>query len=506
MVFSRTNFLIASYVIYSGVSIIIAVCFRKKLLAAPIRFRILYVMLVAFIIRAFAVYFLNLLQQGDYANYLNVAHKIYTNQLGHPLYYGIFPHALNYPIFLSSIYEIVGELTSLPRVINLVFGVIEAGLAAFVMEKTIKPAVGILSGLVVALNPSIIVFTLLSGGEPIYASLTMVSLLFFVLSNSSTRMKSYIYLLLSAAFCAIANFFRPTAVILVIAIVLQLLIKSHNDFKGRVAKTAMILLVFIVMSQIADPITSSVSGYAKPKDSYGWNLYVGANEASLGKWNAQDAAVFNNIIRINTNPSEIQSFFADRGIERYKEMGFNAVPHFFGKLSIWSDEKFTTEVVTQWQSIYTRFKSGDLQKTYDLLINFYNMVIIAGTLIALAYMALTLDAPDGVYTLSFYLIGSILLFMILESSSRYKGAYYSELSVMAVYGYYRVLPKVKRLVEKALKPDAGAIRLPAFRNMAGCEDNRCNNDRPGILQNAYTQEINYRSDGKGDGELPHWTE
>lgn len=52
-------------------------------------------------------------------------------------------------------------------------------------------------------------------------------------------------------------------------------------------------------------------------------------------------------------------------------------------------------------------------------------------------------APFAMKIISFYMVGSIMTYMILETSARYKGAYYSVLTLLAVYGYWRICTEMK---------------------------------------------------------------
>ncbi len=194
-------------------------------------------------------------------------------------------------------------------------------------------------------------------------------------------------------------------------------------------------------------ITTSVNGYGKPSYSFGWNLYIGANENTRGGWNEKDADLFNTVRAAteedSDDPSEVQKYFFDLGIERYKSMGIKAIPHFKKKLYVWFDESYISRVITEWQTQYTRFQSSDLKQTFSLIINPYNLFVVLGAIIALILLSIDKKAPLIMKIISFYMVGSIMLFMVMETATRYKGAYYSTLTILAVYGYWRILCYIK---------------------------------------------------------------
>lgn len=442
-VFSKPFFVVAFYSFFciSGLSLVYF--FRDRICAGSVVKRVIFTMAVAFSIRFPVIYFIGLVPQGDYAIYLSTAGKIVEGTLSdsNKLYYGIFPHALNYPIFISFFYKLIGQTSWLPRVINLFFGVLEAGVGTYILEKFTNTRVGILGGLAVALNPSIIIFTLLSGGEPIYSSVILCALFLFM--SGIENEKPYLFLAAFGVVCAIGNFFRPTAVILIIASVLIVLLYSNFIAAKKISLIVSILLPYAVIAMLSGSVTASVSGYKNPSCSYGWNLFIGANESSQGKWNEKDAELFIAVKDHYKDPSKVQEHFFKLGIERYKNMGIKTVAHFTRKLKVWFDENYVSAVVTEWQTQYTRFKSSDLKQTFFLMANSYNIFIVLGAVAALLFLSLDKKESRTMKVISYYMIGSIMLYMVLETATRYKGAYYSVLTILAVYGYWKIYNYIK---------------------------------------------------------------
>ncbi|NLM09235.1 MAG: 4-amino-4-deoxy-L-arabinose transferase [Clostridiaceae bacterium] len=442
-VFPKPFLVVALYLAFCITGFLPVYIFKDRICTGSVIKRVAFTMLIAFIIRFLVIYFIALTQQGDYAIYLSTARKIAAGTLSdeNKLYYGIFPHALNYPIFISFFYKVIGEKTWLTRVINLLFGVMEAGFGTYIMEKCTNSRIGIVGGLAVALNPSVIIFTLLSGGEPIYSSVILCAL--FILVSGIDKERPYLFLAAFGFICGIGNFFRPTALILIIASVLIILFYSNFKTTRKLSSIITIVLSYTIAAAFLSTVTASVSGYKSPFHSYGWNLFVGANELSQGKWNEQDGELFSLVKDDYRDPSKVQEHFFKLGIERYKNMGIKVIPHFKRKLGIWFDENYVSTVVTEWQTRYTRFQSGDLGQIFFLITNSYNLFIVLGAISALVFLSLDKKAPLTMKTISFYLIGSIMLYMIFETATRYKGAYYSVLTLLAVYGYWKIYRYIK---------------------------------------------------------------
>lgn len=440
-VFSNSFIIGAVYSLFFISSFTIVYFFRNQIFSGSITKRILFTVSIAIFIRSIVIYFLALQPQGDYAVYLSTAMKIKNGVLNNTSYYGIFPHALNYPIFISFFYRLFGEATWLPRVINLIFGALEVGFGTYILEKCVDSKTGLIGGLAIALNPSVIIFTLLSGGEPIYSSIIIIAVFFLLLTTKGKN--PWICVVAAGTICAIANFFRPTGIILIIASILIIFLYSADSIKKKIIQSLLLLSSFAVIVWATGFITSSVSGYKKPSYSFGWNLYIGANEQSQGTWNEKDAELFTEMSNNSDDPSEIQKYFLDLGVERYKNMGINIISHFKNKLGVWFDESYILRVITNWQTDETRFKSTDLQQTYSLLINLYNLLIVLGAIAALLLLSFEKKAPLILKMIAFYMIGSIMLFMVVETATRYKGAYYSVLTILAIYGYWRIFHYMK---------------------------------------------------------------
>ena len=443
---NKSLLVVLVYSLFYAASLVTIHFFREKFFDGNVVKRFIFILSVSVFIRFLAVYFLGLTPQGDYAIYLSVARKIKNGNLDNKLYFGIFPHALNYPIFISLFYRLLGERTWLPRIINLIFGTFEAAFGTYIMEKCTNPRIGMIGGLAIALNPSIITFTLLSGGEPIYASIIITAVFFLTVGFNSK--KQHFWIVAAGITCAVANFFRPTGIILIIASILVIFLYSKVKITIKIKQSLLLVFSFAVIVWATGFVTTSVSGYTKPSYSFGWNLFIGANEQTQGRWNEKDAELFDEVKNNLGDPSEIQKHFFKLGVERYKNMGMRVIPHFRKKLGVWFDESYVSRVITEWQTQYTRFKSGDLQQTYSLIINLYNILIMSGAIAALLFLSLEEKPPLILKIISFYMIGSIMLFMVIETAARYKGAYYSVLTILAVYGYCKTGGFIKKRLSR----------------------------------------------------------
>lgn len=424
--------------------------FRKRLIALNPYLRAAYIALITLLLRIAVCYFLNISQQGDFSVYLSAARQLNSKSLTNKLYYGIFPHALHYPMSMSILYNLIGEYTWLPRAVNLFFGIFEAALITLIAEKAINPRFGLMAGILTAFNPSIALYTLFATGEPIYSCLIMLALYLFIMfsnkekNNSST--KSFYYWILIGIIIALADFFRPTAIIFVIALLITYWFFDNAKLKVKLICTISVLVPFLLIGLLFSSLTSSITGYKKASPSYGWNLYVGSNVSSRGQWNADDAELFGECLQEMDDPSEIQSHFAALAVDRYLDLGPKAIAHFKDKLFVWLDESFIPSYVSGCQNEYTRFQSKELQHIYFTICHYYNYFIIIGVVITYILNVTTKKGLLCYKLATLYMFGTMLMYMIVETNRRYKGGYYGMLTLLGAYGYYRL----KMLLSKKL--------------------------------------------------------
>lgn len=453
------NLITRSLALIAGYFTVLAGCFlltyglRKVLFEkGSLLIRIVYFTTLTLLVRLPVCVFLNLTPQGDYGGFLSIAHKLYTGQEMDMFYFGIFPHSINFPAFLTFLYQLLGEHTWVPRAVNLVLGSMEAGFAAGIMEMCAGRKAGAAAGIFVALNPSILVFTLLPGGEYLYSALLTGAFFFFTLSLREQGSKRYLYLSAAGVFCAAGNYFRPTGILFVLAVLLYYFLFSKARLKQRLGSAAVLMAIFLIGSTALGLVTTSVSGYEKPSSSYGWNLYVGGNYESGGAWSSEDAQAFEEAKTQYAAPSLFQSHFAELGLERYWEMGLRIPEHFKNKLALWNNEAFTAGVITGWQSVYTRFQSSDLYEAYTDLITRFNGLVLFGALLAMAGLSITGKTEGTLRAMSVYMLGAMVAFMILEFAGRYKGAFYSTLTMLSVYGYMKAWILLKKWKQGVVIP------------------------------------------------------
>lgn len=265
----------------------------------------------------------------------------------------------------------------------------------------------------------------------------MCALCGFVVSQKAVKYRN-LFLIFTSLFMATANYFRPTSIILLIAICIEILFFEKRKLLNALIDMVCLIVPFLLVTALCGALISSVTGYSHLQKSYGWNLYVGANQIANGTWNKDDGVIFQDRFENNADPSAIQSYFFEQGVLRYQKMGGAVLKLFMNKIRLWSDESYLPYVVTHWQTPYTRFQCDGYQETFRVITNLYNVIFLMGAFFGIIISSMSDKVHAIIKTLSLYSIGSVILFLFIESSGRYKGGYYSIISVLGVYGWYKV--------------------------------------------------------------------
>lgn len=399
-------------------------------------YSILFVLITGMLIRLLCLYFLGIEQKGDYRIYLSTASKLALGQNFNNFYYGIFPHAIHYPLFISKFFKIFGTSYKLVSILNIIFSMLEIICIYLILNKIIIKN-SILATLFVILNPSSILLILFTGGESIYSSLIFICFLIIlnIYSKKSIDKNNTILYIILGLFISIANFFRPTAIILIIAIILSEILIGKKFNKIILLRVMTITLTFILTNFIFQTLTRNITGYNPPKKSFGWNLYVGGNYSSKGTWNPQDGDLFKEILTKNMSPSEIQTYFCDLAHNRYKNLIANKkiIRHFMNKTYIWSRESSIPILLETSQTANTRYKHTDTIPVMTLICFIYQNIVF---LLMVVSLVITKKEDFFYRIISLYIIGSICLFMIIETATRYKFAYYSIIPTITIIGFF----------------------------------------------------------------------
>ncbi len=403
--------------------------FTVVLIAIKIKLRFTIVLVMLLVVMSHCIMYnvVKIELYGDFLGYFNRSSYIASGELYPGLYLGIFPHIIPYPAFMSLLLKFFGVHRVIFFAVNelAVIGIVH--MVYLLSKRFSAEKLSCFVALAVGINPLMSVYCLMPNAEIIFTFFIMCAITLYLNIPDIVSKKSIFYTVSVGFLIGAANFFRPTGLICVIALIISSCIYKRR----RTAAQIFILLIipFAICSFITDKICESLSGYAPVKAAYGWNLFVGSSET--GQWNADDAELFALQCSENKTPDEIQTFFKEKGIERYMKMGINILPHFAGKL-FQMNSPGNAVLLLGHQSYGSHLNEGESSDIYKLSLSLYFIPFYFFAVIGCIFAV----KSHGEYPviLLIYLLGCLLSFIILESSGRYSVSYMPFWGILAGYG------------------------------------------------------------------------
>ena len=363
---------------------------------------------------------------GDIKGYYDRAWYFAYDRLYGLNYAAAFPHIMRYPKFLSYFIRLFGDGAEVYFGINLC-AVLGAAAIVYRFRAQLGRPAARLAAFIFVFNPLIIVYCLVPNAELLYGFCALAALYLHVsLSNGNFAWRCAKYLAVGCC-CAAANYFRPLGVIALIAIAIDLLFREGVKKAGYALIIAVPFTAGIVLMNAQ---TETITGYKPVVSPYGWNLYVGASEN--GTWNEADGERFSRISdELNDDPGEIQAFFRDAGVERYKAMGLSVFRLFYKKLNLFDVKNhinsFLKDALRRFgpdSPVVLALNGGIISLCFFV---FYLMAFFGA-----AYGLISRKCGDRLaFLAAVYLLGSFLVFLILEAAHRHIISYMPLFSVLA---------------------------------------------------------------------------
>ncbi|MGH2444880.1 MAG: glycosyltransferase family 39 protein [Candidatus Limnocylindria bacterium] len=196
---------------------------------------------------------------------------------------------MGYPLVLAGVYGLLGSGFGAVETLNIACAAATTWLVFDIGRVAWDRRVGALAAMAFAIIPSQVLMTLPPLTEPLYTVLVAGTVRLVIATPSRP--------LVAAAMVGVAvagaQYVRATAVSLLAPIVvLPLLVGAglRRSMSGAaMTVAAFVVAVLPVISfnlEAHGDLSVSTSAYA------GWSLFVGANQASAGRWNPDDAALF----------------------------------------------------------------------------------------------------------------------------------------------------------------------------------------------------------------------
>jgi len=193
-----------------------------------------------------------------------IEHQSFTYEEGLP------PTVLRtpgYPLFISVIYKVFGYLPWLVLLIQIVIESLSGVFLYAIFSKSLGERTGFITGLLYALNPYLIIFSLSMYSDTIFVFFIIIAFLYFnkFSLDESGKLKN---LILSSIFLGAANLIKPAAIAIILIIIGFLLLKYRSTLKKGLKYSLVFTIFFIITLSpwlirnyiIFDNIVLSISG------------------------------------------------------------------------------------------------------------------------------------------------------------------------------------------------------------------------------------------------------
>ena len=360
---------------------------------------------------------------GDYGRFWEDAVSLsQTGRLeGLPaLYDALYPHILGYASFLGLLLRLFGSSVSVAEWANLLLS-LGVGLCLFyACEKRFGLNTGARAFLLWTLCPSKLLYNALVLSEPLYTCL-LLSFTLLLFSGMGEERPWVMGLLgaLSGLLLRGMNMARPIAAVPIIALGIWILFLRGKDLsKGRSWLRwglffLLLLAIYLPTGKLWDAHVQTVTGY-EPAGVPGYNIYVGFNEDTRGRYFDEDMVTFGNVLNgeAEGDPGLAQQGMLRLAKERIRSLGGRLPRLLLSKWKVFLGDDQAAVIFTE------SVLSPEAQRFLTLCCNtfYYGLLLLA---LAGAWNLWRMREQGSVLTAPLYVLGLTLAQMLVEVAGRY---------------------------------------------------------------------------------------
>lgn len=368
--------------------------------------------------------------KSDFYTLHTLSDALSHGQILYPKYISLFPHVFGYSRILSVIYGIFGSKTLTAVYFNIAVTMGILLLIYFLGKRFYDVKTGLTAAAIYACWPSQIFYNTLVLTEPVYILGILCILTLYCVVTDKIHSKPGLLLFffglgITAGFL---KYIRPACLIVVLSIILHYLViraDSHGNEKQmglRWFKASAVLTLLIAYCLTSAAL---LRGIEKTIDmdvasqSGGFNLFVGMNELSKGKWSSGDSALLQPMIDKGLSSTEIQNAFRDMGIKRLKSMSVLAhLKHQINKNGVmWGSDSECLGYIQLSISAGSHINLSKHSFWLTQVCNGYYFIFVILSLLAFILLGKRLS-PDS-YLLYLYILGTVAVHMLVEVHGRY---------------------------------------------------------------------------------------
>lgn len=382
---------------------------------------------------------------GDFMTYHLFAGGVATNTMQSdpalPLRYAsVFPHTVGFSVLLGSLMRVLSISSSQAAVLIAVFAGAVSSLLTGTIAERVRRGSFLPAGLLFACLPSQIYYTALIATEPAFIMFMLLGVWIITIFIGKSRFsRAYWMPALASLFFAIANAIRPMGLVLAIASIITIAILAYPLLRRRAVERIISCTVLIVVYVLSNAAISAgveaLIGLQTAKSPVGFNLYVGMNAESKGKWCPEDSEVFSQMAGdLSNSPQQIHDEFFKMGLSRFNDTRSRLLTFMFDKFGVmWSEDEESLRYIKSALDHKNSFLA--LNRSYGPLASAAETIYFAWILLALFSIGMCWvrrDFPPLAIVPSLIVLGICAVHLILEAASRYHAPALPWIVVLAV--------------------------------------------------------------------------
>jgi len=358
-------------------------------------------------------------------------------------YVALFPHILGYSSFLSVFFAIFGDGLLVAPILNVILSAVGMLFIYDIGKRLLDERAAVIASLVWILYPSQTIYNTMVLSEPLYTTLILGFWAWMIRLHDKLAARRYGPLVASALgaslLLAVIHSIRPLSWVLFLALAIWMVL-ALRWYMGEGARKLTFLLVTAgglwILGLAVDWFFVSRLG-EKAATTVGFNVYVGFNEASRGRWNQEDSDHLFRYVRENPHwtADDVQRKMMEDAIDRIMNGNIRFMSLFYDKLHyLWGEDAMA-------------FRYSDLPKqeaAYMTVSNAYYIVSILFSIIGLVLL-IRQNRRSAALMLCLFMLGLTAAHLIAEVAYRYHYSGTAVLSILAGVGVIKLyglrLPK-----------------------------------------------------------------
>ncbi|HDR6313699.1 hypothetical protein COJ27_09090 [Bacillus cereus] len=371
----------------------------------------------------------------DYATFYYTAEELSKNFVITNRYIALFPHIFGYASFLSVFLKIFGSSYMVPPILNVILTTISMGLIYAVSRKIGGVKTAITASVLWIALPSQTMYNMFAMSEPLYCTVLLLIWLIMIIVHEKivniNIKRLLVYSILIAALLAFMNMVRPIAAVPIVALVIWFFIidTKHIGNKkiwlNKITYVGVIVVGYLVFSSAINQYITLRLG-EEIASTPGYNIYVGFNEESSGKWNQPDAELlFHYSDKPGWTADDAQQEMLKEAKERVQSGNINFVKLF--------SDKFFEFLGEDNAAVSYAGPVLDHIVRYTVASNMFYYFLIVTSLIGVV-VAIKNKNKSSLFIICLYAIGLTMAQLLVEVASRYHYSATISMIILAAFG------------------------------------------------------------------------